>query len=404
MLRILSLALTTALIVTTTHAAEVSAPRHAVIAADKQQLVAFDRDGKLLWSLPHFGPVHRIQILPNGHVLTQRNWTLLVELDADRKVVWEYDAQNSNGNAGKTLEVHAFQRLENGRTMIVENGVGRIIEVDDAGKLVHEMKYRVSQPNAHSDVRQAYKLPSGNYLVCHEKEGRLTEYAPHGDIVWEYEVPLFDKPLAGGHGPEAWGNQLFNARRLENGNTLIATGNGHSVIEVTPTKEIVWQLHQHDLPGITLAWTTTLEVLPSGNILLGNCHAGKDNPQLIELTREKQVVWTFHDWDALGDSVAAQRSCRCNEEMDMQQLDFLKQFAAERGLCFCPDTPASGVSDVSIYSPDMRTGTPSRGGGPTRGRWTCGSGSTQGSATPSSAGDRRSSAASPGRVRGGRPG
>lgn len=286
-------------------AAEVSSPRHAVIAADKQQLVAFDRDGKVQWSLPKFGPVHRIQMLPNGHILTQRNWTQLVELDADRKIVWEYDAQNSNGNAGKKLEIHGFQRLENGRTMLVENGVGRIIEVDRDGNIVHEMKYQVEQPHAHSDVRQAYKLDNGNYLVCHEKEGRVTEYEPSGQIVWDYAVPLFDKPRAGGHGPEAWGNQVFNARRLANGNTLIATGNGHAVIEVTPAKEVVWQVHQKDLPGITLAWTTTLDVLPNGNILLGNCHAGPDNPQLIEMTRDKEVVWTFRDWDALGDSTAA---------------------------------------------------------------------------------------------------
>ena len=46
--------------------------------------------------------------------------------------------------------------------------------------------------------------------------------------------------------------------RLVNGNTLIATGNGHSVLEVTPEKEIIWQINQNDLPGITLAWVTTL--------------------------------------------------------------------------------------------------------------------------------------------------
>ncbi|MEZ6068359.1 MAG: hypothetical protein R3B90_22185 [Planctomycetaceae bacterium] len=68
---------------------------------------------------------------------------------------------------------------------------------------------------------------------------------------------------------------------------------------------MVWQLHQSDLPGITLAWTTSLEELPNGNILLGNCHAGPENPQLIELTREKEVVWTFHDFKNLGDSTAA---------------------------------------------------------------------------------------------------
>lgn len=286
-------------------AAEVSAPKYSVIAADRNQLVRFDPEGRVVWKLPKIGPVHRIQVLPNGHLLTQNGWTRIIELDGDRKIVWEYDAAKSNGNAGKKLEVHAFQRLADGRTMIVENGVGRIIEVDAAGQIVHQIPLQVSQPSPHRDVRQAYKLPSGNYLVCHEGDGRVKEYAPTGEVVWDYEVPLFDKPRANGHGPEAWGNQVFNARRLDNGNTLIATGNGHGVIEVTPAKEIIWRLAQHDLPGITLAWTTTLEVLPGGNILLGNCHAGPDNPQLIELTRDKQVVWTFKDWQDLGDSTAA---------------------------------------------------------------------------------------------------
>ena len=56
----------------------------------------------------------------------------------------------------------------------------------------------------------------------------------------------------GGHGPEAFGNSVYGAVRLKNGNTLIATGNGHSVLEVTPDKKIAWAIHQKDLPGITL--------------------------------------------------------------------------------------------------------------------------------------------------------
>ena len=79
---------------------------------------------------------------------------------------------------------------------------------------------------------------------------------------------MFNKERKGGHGPEAFGNQLFSAVRLKNGNTLIGTGNGHSVIEVTPEKEVVWQIHQDDLPGIRLAWVTTLEVLKNGNVVI----------------------------------------------------------------------------------------------------------------------------------------
>jgi len=286
-------------------AADVSETKHEVIAADKGKLVCFNADGTKKWAKQGFGGVHRIQQLADGHLLTQTNFQHLVELDADQNFVWEYDSSKANGNAGKKVEVHAFQRLDNGNTMIVENGIGRIIEVDKDGKIVHEQKYQVSQTNAHRDVRQGRKLDNGHYLLCHEGEGRVTEYDKEGEIVWDYGVPLFDKEPKGGHGPEAWGNQVFNALRLKNGNTLIATGNGHSVIEVNPDKEVVWKLHQNDLEDITLAWTTTLEVLDNGNIILGNCHAGKDNPQLIEVTREKKVVWTFHDFDLLGDSTAA---------------------------------------------------------------------------------------------------
>ena len=59
------------------------------------------------------------------------------------------------------------------------------------------------------------------------------------------------------------------------------------------------------MPGITLAWVTSLHVLPNGNIVVGNCHAGPDNPQLIELTRDKKVVWTFKDFKTFGNNLAS---------------------------------------------------------------------------------------------------
>ncbi|MCA9059257.1 MAG: hypothetical protein KDA85_12185, partial [Planctomycetaceae bacterium] len=108
---------------------------------------------------------------------------------------------------------------------------------------------------------------------------------------------------ADGHGVEAFGNQCFCALRLKNGNTLISTGNGHAVIEVTPAGQVVWSLHQNELPGIQLEWVTSLQVLANGNILINNCHAGPKNPQLIEVDREKRVVWSLHDFTRFGDSL-----------------------------------------------------------------------------------------------------
>jgi len=288
-------------------AEQTGTPRRLLVADDSvKRLAIVAPDGSLEWELK-IGAIHDAQLLPNGNILTQLGWQRVVEVAPDKQIVWEYDSGKMNGNAGKPVEVHAIQRLDNGLTMIAESGPARIIEVDREGKIRHEVKLKVDRPNAHSDTRLVRKIASGNYLVAHENDGFVRDYDPSGKIVWEYEVPLFGKERKGGHGPEAFGNSVFSAIRVANGNTLIATGNGHSVLEVTPAKEIVWKIEQNDLPGITLAWVTCLERLPNGNTLVGNCHAGPTNPQFLEVTPDKKVVWTFRDFKNFGDSTPIQK-------------------------------------------------------------------------------------------------
>jgi hypothetical protein len=277
---------------------------HRLIMGGNGKLAIVSADGKVEWEMP-WGGIHDIHVLANGHIMAQQNMQKIVEIDPEaKKIVWTYDAAKSNGNNGKRIEVHAFQPLDNGRIMIAESGVARIIEIDRDGKIHREVKLKVKNPHPHRDTRLARKIANGNYLVCHEGDGTLREYdGESGDVVWEYDVPMFGKSPKGGHGPEAFGNQLFSAVRLKNGNTLIATGNGHSVLEVTPEKKVVWKLEQNELPKITLAWVTTLEVLPNGNYVIGNCHAGPDNPLLIEIEpKSKRVAWQFDRFDLFGNS------------------------------------------------------------------------------------------------------
>ncbi len=280
---------------------------HRLLIADDstKRIAIIAADAKIEWE-HKIASIHDLHLLPSGNVLCQLSWTRIVEIDPrNDKVIWEYDAGKSNGNNGKVVEVHAFQRLADGNTLIAESGPGRIIEVDSKGTLIRQMKLKIAKTSVHSDTRLVRKLASGNYLVCHESQGLVREYEPEGKIVWEYAVPLFDMKPKGGHGPEAFGNSVYAAVRLQNGNTLISTGNGHSVLEVTPAKEIVWSLKQNELPKIQLAWVTTLQILPNGNIVLGNCHAGPDNPQVIEITKDKKVVWSFRDFKSFGNSTPA---------------------------------------------------------------------------------------------------
>lgn len=285
------------------HSARAEPHRLAVQGNGRLAVVA--ADGAVEREMP-WGGIHDIHILENGHFLVQKGAAAIAEVDPKTKeVVWTYDSAARNGNAGKRVEVHSFQPLGDGRVMIAESGVGRIIEIDRAGAIQKEVKLKINHPHPHRDTRLARKLANGHYLVCHEGDGAVREYDGTGKVVWEFDVPLFGKTPRDGHGPEAFGNQTFAAVRMDDGDTLISTGNGHGVIRVNRDKKIVWKLDQRDLPGIVLAWVTTLEVLPNGNYVIGNCHAGPGNPLVIEIEpKTKKVVWTFDRHGDFGDSVS----------------------------------------------------------------------------------------------------
>jgi len=269
----------------------------------KHRVAIVAPDGKLEWERK-ISSSHDLSYLKNGNVLFATSYQRILEVDPKMdKVVWEYDVGKMNGNEGKRVEVHGFQRLPNGDTMIAESGIGRIIEVDKSGKIKHEIKLKRNKPDAHRDTRLVRVLDNGNYLAAQEGDGAVREYDHKtGKVVWEYNVPLFGLKPADGHNQKSWGNQAFSAVRLKNGNTLIGTGNGHGILEVDPKGNLVWTLFQNELPGIRLAWVTTLQVLPNGNIVFGNCHAGDKYPQIIEITRDKKVVWQWKDFTRFGDA------------------------------------------------------------------------------------------------------
>ena len=143
-------------------------PHRAILAAD----------GSIEWEAK-IGSLHDLHLLPDGHVLFETSYQKLVEMDPKtNKVVWQYDASKANGNAGKPVEVHAFQRLADGVTMIAESGPSRILEVDKDGKILRETKLKIAHSGAHRDTRLVRKLDTGTYLVCQEADGIVREYEP----------------------------------------------------------------------------------------------------------------------------------------------------------------------------------------------------------------------------------
>jgi hypothetical protein len=275
---------------------------HSVLAAAKGRVAVVNDKGVVEWEVANRFDPHDIALLPSGNILFSTAADTVVEMDRDKKIVWKYVAKPKEGYTGR-VEVHAFQRLDDGSTMVAESGNRRIVEVDKDGKIVREVPLTIDKPNPHRDTRLARKLENGHYLVCHEGDGVVREYDPKGKVVWSYALDLGGRPRTPGH--DGHGTEVFGALRLPSGNTLIAGGNNNRVLEVNPKGEIVWSIQHDELPGIRLFWVTTIEVLPNGNIVVGNCHAGPENPQMFEVTRDKKVVWTFKDTKGFGNDLAA---------------------------------------------------------------------------------------------------
>ncbi|MBL8204097.1 MAG: PQQ-binding-like beta-propeller repeat protein [Blastocatellia bacterium] len=279
---------------------------YRVLGADKKHVAIVNAKGEVEWEIPNptAREIHDIQYLPNGNVLFQTGYTTVVEVNKDKEVVWKHESKPKDGYTGR-VEIHSYQRLKNGLTMIAESGNGRIIEVDKNDQIVNVIPLKLEKPNAHRDTRMVRPVGKGGYLVCQEGEGKVIEYDKTGKIVWSYALELGDRPRSPGHGVEGHGVEVFGAVRLKNGNTLIAGGNNNRILEVNRAGKIVWSIDHKELPGIQFAWMTTLQVLPNGNIIIGNTHAGPNNPQLIEVTRDKKVVWQFKNWDVFGDNLVA---------------------------------------------------------------------------------------------------
>lgn len=302
-----------ALLTVGTEAHSLSASRQAsaggkgyrLLGADKKRVAILNENGRVEWEIANPAPeTHDIQMLPNGNVLFQTGYTTVVEVNREKQVVWRYEAKPKDGYSGR-VEIHSYQRVKNDLTLVAESGNARLVEVDKSGLVAKVVPLTVDNPNPHRDTRMVRKLDNGHYLVCHEGDGKIREYDPAGTVVWTYALDLNGRPASPGHGPEGHGTSVFGAIRLRNGNTLIAGGNNNRVLEVNPAGKIVWSIDQKELAGITLAWVTTLELLPNGNLIFGNTHAGPENPQLIEVTRDKRVVWTLKDFENFGNNLVA---------------------------------------------------------------------------------------------------
>ena len=243
-----------------------------------------DASGNATWKYP--AVTRDGYILPNGNLLLTLSKTkaypggAVVEVTRDQKVVWEYKGTQS--------EVNTAVLLDNGNIMLTEAGnKPRLLEVTRDGSIKVEIHLGCQTTNPHLQSRMARKLANGNYLVPQDKTVR--EYDAAGRIVWERKSP-----------ESALDNRSFCCLRNAAGHTLISLTLGNHIIEVDPSGKIVWELRDGDLPGVPVNRTTALSWLPNGNIVFSNYAARAPQAKVVEITRDKKVVWTYTDATTQG--------------------------------------------------------------------------------------------------------
>ena len=142
-----------------------------------------------------------------------------------------------------------------GGLLVGHMGGSEIVELDEVGRVAGRVK-------AGGQVWGIERLASGNYLVA-EVNGKVREIPPKGDTVWQFTDV----------------KSPYDAERLPNGNTLIADFRRKRVIEVTPDKEIVWEVK--DIAALEA------DRLANGHTLITD-YTGK---RILEVDSSGEIVW-----------------------------------------------------------------------------------------------------------------
>lgn len=257
---------------------------HAYLCSDigAKRVFKMSATGEIEWEYPA-DQCTDAWLLASGNVLMsftgkQRG---VREVTPDKQVVWEYTTDS---------EVWGCQRLDNGNTLVAECVANRLLEVDRLGQIIKVVPIEPTD-NVHMGIRHARKLPNGHYLACFLDHKAVREYDTTGKMIRQMDVP----------------DLAFSAIRLKNGNTVIGYRDG--VIEVDPQDKVVWHLTQEDLPTVKLYWICCIQRLDNGNTVVGNWFIHKrhlDSTPFFEVTPDKEVVWQVEMHERMFDPASIQ--------------------------------------------------------------------------------------------------
>lgn len=239
------------------------------------EVAVYAADGSKEWSAPEKQEVSDIWLLPNNDIaMAYKYGARIIRPDWDSKSGFKTILDHKAPKGGET---HTCQPLVSGGFLIGESfdGVSYIVELDSKFNETKRIELK-GFGKKHSSFRQIRKTPQGTYLVTQQrKKGKALEISGDGKTIREF--------------PDG----RFVAERLKNGNTLIACGDAHRLIEVDQDNKIIWSVEQNELEGITVGFVAGVQRLENGNTVFCNWggHGGTAGGSIIEVSPDKEVIW-----------------------------------------------------------------------------------------------------------------
>ena len=311
----------------------------------RQTPILFDMNGRVVHSWPRVRVRARARLLADGSLLAIARGKGVVEYDWDGRLVWDYAPPGA-------LTHHDVVRLTNGNTLLVvrpeRSGYDSLLEVDRERRVVWEWRSQehlgdlgaaAARRGDVTHVNSVQELPPNPWFARGDRRfrpGNLLVSARNlnavfvvdredGEIVWSFteKLDLQHEALMIGPGMAGHGNLLI----LSNGSRGTYEYRRSAVLEVDPAAgSIVWEFKAD---GFFTPTGGVEQPLPNGHVLVTSTRGGRT----FETTRAGEIVW---EWvPPFGPA----RSSR-------YAYDHCPQLAARRPPVERPVRPAAGYRHV----------------------------------------------------------
>jgi len=254
---------------------------------DNPRIIEINMLGEIIWEydLPqelksYTNPGFDVERLSNGNILFVLPRKGIYEITEDKQIVWSYLTSKVS---------HDADRLLNGNTIFVYGASdtmndAQVTEVNAAGAVVwswyakdrYATEFAGTNSEGWSHTNAVTRMDNGNTLVSPRNFDRLVEVSPSGEVVREIGASMMHYQ----HDPavQANGNILFANHTEQN-----------AMMEIDGSENIVWEF---PIADSRMQPARDVDRLPNGNILITG------TTKIIEVTPDKEVVWSFGIADA----------------------------------------------------------------------------------------------------------